>query len=696
MIIHTIELQGFSSYKDYTRVEVPVGITGIIGSYEGFFGKSNGSGKSSLIESILFAFFKRGNFDVIDDVWNDQLTKKDKAFVKVTFEIDNIIYSVERGRKSSGSYIDVKSNDVLVADSEKESQSYINNLFGLDSTLFTSSVFFKQGELLEFIDGDSASRKAQLDNLLSINYWREVIKLVSDEIKVCENNISTTTSLVETQRSQVLANNKIIENYKKEIESLDDLSLKKDALVDKLNSLRIASQSVEKIVNLEKMIITLKTEIESKELSYVDKCNLLKIKNEEISRIESELLKVDILDELKNKISEITKSITFYQNKIDVDEIEVKPLLENKSILQYKISHAKDSIHNLYAGVCPSCGQEISEQYIVSLHKEIDSKIMELTNELAVIDTPLNKALQELQISKNMLQSIQERKVLCEKELQDKHTTVLSLQRNLDRLTIERDVLVSEIPILTKGITDKKNLLQSREEEYKLVQIDSSDTKVLDTIKLVENQISTISNDINALYVKKGIIENLLTTNLTTVNNLRELNNTLVIENDNFEVKSLVFDVFKKIPSNVIQSSIQSINYFTNIFVKKVFPNFSIELYEDSVKKSLPLKVGIYVDGVRRVFSRFSGGEQCICAIAMRIGFSKVIYQQSKVNIGILVLDEVLGSLDKHNRDMVISALVEWNKTFPQILVISHTDEVSDLPNIISVHKNIQGISSIA
>ena len=74
---------------------------------------------------------------------------------------------------------------------------------------------------------------------------------------------------------------------------------------------------------------------------------------------------------------------------------------------------------------------------------------------------------------------------------------------------------------------------------------------------------------------------------------------------------------------------------------------------------------------------RFSGGEQDLAALCLRLALSRTLARQRGVEHGFVILDEVFGSQDIDRRRLLMEQLGELAQTeFQQIFVISHTDDV--------------------
>lgn len=76
---------------------------------------------------------------------------------------------------------------------------------------------------------------------------------------------------------------------------------------------------------------------------------------------------------------------------------------------------------------------------------------------------------------------------------------------------------------------------------------------------------------------------------------------------------------------------------------------------------------------------RFSGGEQDLAAICLRLALARTLAHQRGVEHSFVVLDEVFGGQDAQRRQMLLEQLRELVEAeFQQIFVISHTNDVID------------------
>ncbi len=90
--------------------------------------------------------------------------------------------------------------------------------------------------------------------------------------------------------------------------------------------------------------------------------------------------------------------------------------------------------------------------------------------------------------------------------------------------------------------------------------------------------------------------------------------------------------------------------------------NYSPRLYDDGEYKPV-----------------ISGGEEDILHLCLRLAISRMIAERAGVDLGLLILDEVFGSLDEIRRENVISLLTNLKGLFQQILLITHIESIHDM-----------------
>ena len=95
----------------------------------------------------------------------------------------------------------------------------------------------------------------------------------------------------------------------------------------------------------------------------------------------------------------------------------------------------------------------------------------------------------------------------------------------------------------------------------------------------------------------------------------------------------------------------------------------------------------LYDQNARHGVARFSGGEQDVANLCLRVAISQVIAQRTgKPPLQFIVLDEIFGSQDEERKLMMLVALQQLNNYFRQIFLVTHVESIKEsLPVVLQV-----------
>lgn len=160
MIVRSLSLKNFRSYKGLKKVNFDTGITMIIGA--------NGSGKSSILEAINFALFHDRNL-----ASNDTATiGNHDVDVTLEFRCDLHDFKVSRGKQGSKTYdylYEWQDEEwVLQTRGVRETDAAIEELLGIGRDVFKDAVYIRQGEI-DRILSENADRKNLVGKILGID-----------------------------------------------------------------------------------------------------------------------------------------------------------------------------------------------------------------------------------------------------------------------------------------------------------------------------------------------------------------------------------------------------------------------------------------------------------------------------------------------------------------------------------------------
>ena len=105
----------------------------------------------------------------------------------------------------------------------------------------------------------------------------------------------------------------------------------------------------------------------------------------------------------------------------------------------------------------------------------------------------------------------------------------------------------------------------------------------------------------------------------------------------------------------------------------------------------------LYDQTQRFPLARFSGGEQDLANLCLRIAISQVVAERAgSTQVNFIVLDEIFGSQDEERKELILNTLQHLSSQFRQIFVITHVPEIKDvMPVVVSV-EDVGGVESVA
>jgi len=396
--------------------------------------KSNGSGKSSIWESISWAITGetiRGT----KDVKRLGAGEKDPCTVSLEFFIDKDKYKIIRSKDPTNLKLIRNDNDISgkgVRDTEKILR---DTLPDLTSSLIGSVIILGQGLPQRFTNNTPSGRKEVLERLSKSDF------MISD----IKNRISIRTEQVR-------------EEYKNLELSISELSGKKSHIQSSITSLESKIKEADNLNWYESRISEYnltKTEVED---SISENKSILQEKEKELSNLMNE--RDSIADEQSEKIRLIRDE---YNSLKSEEEKSLYRLSSEYSSLRKEIEKL-DSI----VDVCPTCGQKLVgvEKPDTSLMKQNLAKLLNDKNELEDKISSLKKkyADREAEVvneSKSILESLKDSISTKSNELKYVEGEILADQKRyegiykeLTTLEAKRDTLKENIESYRKDVVD--------------------------------------------------------------------------------------------------------------------------------------------------------------------------------------------------------------------------------------------------
>lgn len=641
----SIDIYGFRSLN---KVSVSLDNQGIvivkgINEYEDK-ATSNGSGKSSIFEALIYAIFEETSSGE-KDVENRIL--KDGYSIDLKFDIDNDHYRIFRQCKKDKSTVSFyKNEEDISARNKTDTNKLIQNTLNINKNIFLDSIFLSQNAVTNLASLSPTARKERLEILTNtdqiIEEFKEKIKERQNQYEAncvdCRSNIDKNNGKKESLNNQIQQLQYKIEEQKQEIERKKQLGDIKDIeqQIDKLN---------ENIRNNE----------------------------ESISAVEESIINVDnSIKEFNNKIEEYNNQYNELQTKILQKQSDISSLQfdltkqdSEKQHIQQDIERIKQEIEKIKnSDTCPTCGRKydnINEEHINQLIQEKNNLIKDNTVKIQQIEKVKDEINSKLYLENNVYEGLHLsaneinsyitpiKEQIQIKEAEKTTTNMLKIQKN------------NEI----NEYRQKINNLQNIKEE--LLKVENNN------IKEYEDLITQYNNDTKILDKE--------------INKLNEEYN----KNDSYVqvIKNILQLITKEFRTYLLKNSIAYLNKHLQEYSMQLFSN-----EKDVIKiEESDTKLNIYLGNA--TYESLSGGEKTRVNIALLLAQKSLANVIGNMTCNLIILDEILGYCDSEAESNVINLITNELDSLETIYMISHKEIPIGYDNILTIVKDKNGLSQV-
>jgi DNA repair exonuclease SbcCD ATPase subunit len=358
----------------------------------------NGAGKSTILDALSFGLFGKPFRKINKPQLVNTITQKN-CLVEIEFSIGTVNYKIVRGIKPT--VFEVYQNDTLLNQSAemKDYQELLEKqVLKVNQKSFNQVVVLGSATFQPFMQLSAAQRREIIEDLLELNIFTVMNSLLKDKI---------------------LINNSKIEDYVK------DIKFTEYKIETTQEHLQLLNKNNEKVIE-EKRVLIENTKKQIKEHE---------IKLNEIQKQIDELKK-NIHDE--ETVSKKINKLSQLRHQIDAKS---KILKENIEFFSNNES-------------CPTCGQNIEEEF---KHKCVD----ENKNKLSEIQKGLVKLSEEYDSTNKRLEEIME--VIS--NIRSKEMDVIETKTNLKSLNRQIEQINQEISNISDSVHDASS--DNKIAEYK-------------------------------------------------------------------------------------------------------------------------------------------------------------------------------------------------------------------------------------
>ncbi len=672
MMIERLEVKNFRSHR-HSIVEFDRGINVMVGD--------NGAGKTSLLEAVNFALFRETPRRVKVSELITRGAEDEGMMVSLVFRANGRTYKVvrERGKVNADK---LYADEALITGDERDSQTTreIEKTVRMDSKLFSSAVYIKQGDIDALMAMDPAKRKELVGRLIGTedleNAWNEMPKLIAEYerrivadipkeieevdglLKECAERIATCASELEKIHGEMAEREASLSELKSRqgtLRGLFDLRVIGERLAREIASAKDALQG--RAARAREEFDRASSVLGIRASSYEDLDKAYRERKEKLQAAR------DVLGEKTRRTIEILEGAKAMGARV------------NKSISELRKAEDK----------CPVCGARLDDE-----HKQ---KIFEdYTDELSALRKEVEKLEAELEG--------------CEKEAEKFDEEARSLEEGADLkgiralLEIEAE-LVDALEKREAELAEVERSMEARLREYGLVEfVGMPRERVFASLdgeaRSLDENLEELSKAISDLLERRGRLageRNALERNAEELRKrLLELeakeseNEKLLAFVSFLNALRVLFDKDHLQKELRMRHKPRIEGYSREYLERFNLPYTDMALTED-------YNISVFDSNGERTADMLSGGERIAAALALRFGIASDLLESAGA-MELMILDEPTVHLDQQRRQELVE-LVKRLSSLPQTIVVTHDREFEQAADRLITVRRSDGISNV-
>ena len=408
----------------------------------------NGAGKTTLLDALTFVLYGK-SFRGINKPQIINSTNERDCLVEIEFKIATTSYKIRRGIKPN--IFEIYRNDSLLdqnSSSVDQQKWFEQSVLKMNYRAFTQIVIIGSSNFVPFMQLSPAHRREVIEDLLDIKIFSSMNTIIKDKIRQIKDEIKT-------------------------------LDLKKQSLKDKVEMQKnfideLENRGKENIKQRKSKINTLMSEVEV----YMNQNSILEENvfslNKNLKEVSDASVKLKKLGNLKGKISQKVSTIT----------TEHKFFKENT--------------------VCPTCTQEIGENFRLNKISDAEEKVKELRdgynelkqviqdeeereNEFLILSKEVSKLSNEISHNNTRISSHQ-------RQICDFESEIQTIAEQLENKNTEHEKLKGYTETLKNTfdeLSSKKDIITYHDFAYSLLKDNGVKSKIIKKyLPLINQQIN--------------------------------------------------------------------------------------------------------------------------------------------------------------------------------------------------------------
>ena len=397
---------------------------------------TNGAGKSTMLDALTFVLFNKP-FRKINKPQLINTTNERECLVEIEFDVNGREYLVRRGIKPNVFDIEVNGNLLHKEADDRANQRILEeSILKVNYKSFTQIVILGSSTFVPFMQLTTSNRREVIEDLLDIRIFSAMNGLLKDKMREKKDQVKSLSLKKDTLKEKMTMQQEFIEELEdRGHANIDSNQAKIDKLLDEENSYMLSNE------DLNYQMETLQEQLEG------------------VTGAGDKLVK---LNNLKGKISQKVSTITK----------EHKFFTENT--------------------VCPTCTQEIEEEFRVNRISDAQNKAKELKDGYDELEKTIefeqererqfNALSKEITKLTHGISQNNTRISLNQRQIRDLEHEIQTITSNLQNRNTEHEKLEEFRENLQKTIeylSDKKQEIVHYDFAYSLLRDDGVKTKII-------------------------------------------------------------------------------------------------------------------------------------------------------------------------------------------------------------------------
>lgn len=356
----------------------------------------NGEGKSTILDALCFSLFGKAFRNVNKGQLVNSINQK-QCVVEVKFTIGKNKFTVIRGIKPN--VFEIYQNDVMLNQdaASKDYQKVLEQqILKLNYKTFTQVVILGSASFVPFMQLSSAQRRDVIEDILDIRIFSTMNQLLKEKAQETKDAIARIESEITNAKTKVEGQTAIIKTIS-------------EAKADSIRTVQI------QIANNLQEVEQTQSEVDA----LVSELTTLKGKTSDQDKIKEDLNKANQLQQrLLQKVETCSSHVEFFGE------------------------------HD----VCPSCNQDITEQYKENILSDLNEKLSAQNGKVDELNQVLSKLQEKLSSINEVVQQIADKNI----DLSTKNSSITLLNRQISQAKNEVERIKSD----TTNIDEEKNKLK--------------------------------------------------------------------------------------------------------------------------------------------------------------------------------------------------------------------------------------------